>query len=138
MDNRPAVSENVEMVRRAFDAYNRGDLDAAVSDIASDCEYTPSGALPEVRGVYRGPEGFKEFIAWIRDEFEDARLDFNDVTDAGDRVIVSLTIRGRGRQSGAAVSWHVWHVWTIRHARFVHGQAFTGKTEALEAAGVRE
>ena len=126
------------MVHRAFDAYNRGDLDAAVSEIAPDCEYLPSGAVPGLGGVYRGPEGFKEFIGWLRDEFEDARLDLDDVTAAGNRVLIALTIRGRGKRSGAEVSWHLWHVWTIRHARFVHGQAFSSKAEALRAVGLSE
>jgi ketosteroid isomerase-like protein len=46
--------ENLEMVRRGFDAYERGDLDAAVTDFASDCEFVPTGALPGGRGVYQG------------------------------------------------------------------------------------
>jgi len=88
--------------------------------------------------VYQGPEGYKQFVAWLRDEFEDAGLDVNDVIGAGDRVLASLTLRGRGRQSGAATSWDLWQVWTIRDGKVVRGQAFTSKTEALEAAGLRE
>jgi ketosteroid isomerase-like protein len=130
--------ENLEMVRRGFDAYERGDLDAAVTDFASDCEFVPTGALPGGRGVYQGPEGYKRYIGWITDEFEDAHVDVNDLTDAGDRVLASLTLRGRGRQSGAATTWDLWHVWTVRDGRFVRGQAFTSKTEALEAAGLSE
>ena len=75
--------ENVEMVRRGFDAYQRGDLDAAVTDFASDCEFVPTGALPGGRGVYKGPEGYKRYIGWITDEFEDAHVDVNGLTDAG-------------------------------------------------------
>jgi ketosteroid isomerase-like protein len=130
--------ENVEMARRAFEAYNRGDVDAAVTDFASNCEFVSSGARPGGRGVYQGPEGFKRFIGWLRDEFEDAHLDVNDVIDAGTKVLVSLTVRGRGRQSGAATSWDLWQVWTVRDGRFFRGQAFTDKIGALEAAGLRE
>ena len=126
------------MVRRRVDAYNRGDVEAVVTDFASDFEYVPSGTLPGGRDVHQGPEGYTRFIGWLRDEFEDARLDPNDVIDAGDRVLASVTIRGRGRQSGAATSWDLWEVWTIRDGRVVRGQAFTGKDEALEAAGLRE
>jgi len=46
--------ENVEIVRRAFEAFNRGDLDAAVVDLAADCEYTSSGAIPGTTDTYRG------------------------------------------------------------------------------------
>ena len=124
------------MVRRAFDAYNRGDLEAAVTDLAPDCEFVPTGALPGSGDVYHGPEGFTEFGAWLRNEFADAHMDVNDVVDAGDRVLVSLTARGRGRQSGVATSWDFWHVWTVRDAKFVHGRAYTEKAQALEAAGL--
>jgi uncharacterized protein len=130
--------ENVEMVRRAFDAYNRGDVDAALADFAPDCEFVPTGALPGARDVYHGPEGFAQFAAWLRDEFDDARLDVNDARDAGDRVLVSLTARGRGKASGAATSWDFWHVWTIRDAKLWRGRAYTREAEALEAAGLSE
>ena len=126
--------ENVELVRRGLEAYNRGDLDGAVADFAPDCEYVPTGALPGGSGVYRGPEGYKRFVAWLREGFEDARLDVNDLIDAGDRVIAALTLRGRGKQSGVETSWDLWQVWTIRDGMIVHGQAFTDEAKALEAA----
>ena len=130
--------ENVEIARRAFDAYNRGDIDAAVADIAPDCEFRPTGTVPGVQGAYRGPEGYRRFIAWLSDEFEDVQVSLNDLTDAGDRVLVSLTLQGRGRQSGAPTSWHLWHVWAIQDAKLVRGQAFVDEAEALKAAGLSQ
>jgi hypothetical protein len=35
-------------------------------------------------------------------------------------------------------SWNFWHVWTVRNRSIVHGQGFTSKGDALEAAAVRE
>lgn len=130
--------ENVEMARRAFDAYNRGDVDAAVADIAPECEYVATGAVPDASLAYHKPEGFKQFIAWLRAEFDDVRLDVNDLIDAGDRVVISFTAHGRGKASGAATSWNLWHVWTIRDAKFVRGRGYTREAEALEAAGLSE
>jgi ketosteroid isomerase-like protein len=130
--------ENVEMVRRAFEAFNRGDLDSAVADIAPDCEYIPSGGIPDADDVYRGPEGYKRFIRWLRDEFDDARVEAHEFIETDDQVVVSLTNRGRGRQSGVEVSWHVWQVWAIRDAKVVRGQGFMSRAEALEAAGLSE
>jgi ketosteroid isomerase-like protein len=99
--------ENVEIVRRAFEAFNRDDVDAAVADFAPDCEYIPSGAIPGGAGVSRGPEGYKRWASWLRDEFDDAHLEIHELIDAGDHVWVSLTARGRGKQSGAETSWHL-------------------------------
>ena len=130
--------ENVERVRRAFAAYNRGDVDAAVSDFAEDCVYIASGALPGARGMHRGPEGYKKFVGWLRSEFDDARIETDELIDAGDQVVASLTLRGRGRRSGAETKWTIWQVWTVRDGEVTHGQAFTDKAEALEAAGLSE
>ena len=130
--------ENVEIVRRAFEAFNRGDADATVAAFAPDCEYIPSGALPGGTDVSRGPEGYKRFASWLRDAFDDAHLEIHELIDAGDRVWVSMTLRGRGKQSGAETSWHFWQVWTLRDGKVVHGQGFTAREEALEAAGLRE
>ncbi len=126
------------MIRRAFEAYNRGDLDAAVADFAADSTYIPSGAVPGANETVRGPEGYKEYVGWLRSEFDDARTDVNDVIDAGDKVLAAITMRGRGRRSGADTSWRFWQVWTLSEGQVVHGRGFTDKSEALEAAGLSE
>ena len=33
--------ENVEIMRRAYAAFNRGDIDGMVADVAPDFEYVP-------------------------------------------------------------------------------------------------
>jgi ketosteroid isomerase-like protein len=130
--------ENIQKLRTAFDAFNRGDLDAVVAEFSADFEYFPTGGLPDADDVYRGPEEFKGFIRWLSDEFDDARMEAHDFIDAGDRVVVSMTNRGRGRRSGVETSWDVWLVWTIRDGQAIRGQAFMNKAEALEAAGLSE
>ena len=129
--------ENVESLRRAFEAYNRGDLDAAVADTDPDCEYVPTGALPGGRDAVRGPEGYKRFVGWLRDTFDRAHIEV-ELTDAGNQVLALLTVRGRGKQSGVETTWEFWQVWTYRDGKAVHGRGFTDRDEALEAAGLSE
>jgi ketosteroid isomerase-like protein len=57
--------ENVEVVRRAYAAFNRGDLDAVVANVAPDAEYVTSGAIPGSGSVYRGREGLKRHFGWL-------------------------------------------------------------------------
>jgi ketosteroid isomerase-like protein len=130
--------ENVEIVRSAFEAFNRGDLDAAVANAASDIEYLASGAIPGATGVYRGPEEFKRFAGWLREEFDDARIEVHDLVEADDQVLVSVTNRGRGKRSGAETSWRLWTLWVLLDGKIVRGQGFTSRDEALEAAGLQE
>lgn len=130
--------ENVELVERAYEAFNRGDRDAAVADVAPDCEYVTTGAIPGASGSYRGPDGFIRFTEWLLEQFDDARVDIREVIEANDQVVVRATIRGRGKHSGAETSWENWHVWTVRDGKAVRGEGFTSRGEALEAAGLSE
>ena len=130
--------ENVERVRRAYEAFSRGDVDASVADAASDMEYVAGAGIPGVPVVGRGPEGYKEAVRWLIDVFDDYHLHAGEILDAGDKVFGEFTLSGRGKQSGAQTSVTMWQVWTLRDGKFVHGQGFSDRDEALEAAGLSE
>jgi uncharacterized protein len=131
--------ENVEVVRRGYEAFNRGDLQGMVADFAPTFEYVPTGVVPGFdRDVYRGPDGMKEFMGWMRDEFDDPRAEIDELIEAGDQVLVGVIAHGRGKQSGVEGSWHFWHLWTVRDRKLVRGQGFVSREEALKAAGLRE
>jgi ketosteroid isomerase-like protein len=130
--------ENVEVIRRAYEALNRGDLDGAVEDAAQDFEYIPSGTIPGTAAVYRGPEGLRRFLDWFWDEFADTHTEIHEFIEADDQVLVPQTLHGRGQQSGIETTWDVWIVWTLRGGTIVHGQGFTSREQALEAVGLRE
>ena len=51
----------MELVRRGFEAFNRGDFEGVAAEFAPDFEYVASGAIPGVGGVYRGPEEYTRF-----------------------------------------------------------------------------
>ena len=127
---------NVDIVREAYDAVNRGDLDMAVSCIAPDMEYVARGAVPGATGVFMGPEGVKEFIAGLYGEFDEPRADVSELLDAGDQVLVSATARGRWKLSGVETTWDTWQPWTVRNGKLVRGQGFTSREEAVAAAGL--
>jgi ketosteroid isomerase-like protein len=130
--------ENVEVIRRAYDAFNRGDFDGMVVDIAPEFEFVPTGAMPDSEDIYRGPEGWRRFTRWFSDQFDAARVEAREFLQADDQVAVSVILSGRGKQSGAEVRWNVWHVWKFLDGKTVHGQAFTSREDALEAAGLSE
>jgi ketosteroid isomerase-like protein len=92
-----------------------------------------------VGAVQRGREGFSRVVEGFWGEFDDPRVELHQLIDAGDRVFISATFRGRGRQSGAETCWGpVWSVWTVQDDRVVRWQFFTDRAAALEAAGLRE
>jgi ketosteroid isomerase-like protein len=131
--------QSLEVVRRAIEAFRRGDFRAFTADAAPEFEYVAAGAIPGAAGVFRGADEFRRgFLEPFWAEFGDAQLDVHELIESGDQVLVSLTVGGRGRQSGVAVSWDLWFVWTLRDGRVVRGQGFTSRDEALAAVGLQK
>jgi ketosteroid isomerase-like protein len=92
--------ESIELARRAYEAFNRGDLEGMVADFAPNFEFLTTRTIPGTRGVYRGAEGWTELVRWLRNEFESPRIEIRELIEAGDQVLASVT--SRGRESRAA------------------------------------
>ncbi len=133
--------ENVEIVRRVYEAAARRDSAAAFAlygaDIEWDASRTQRGALAG-RVVY----GREAVRAWLRewytawDEVEDA---LEKLIDTGDGTVTSLMVqRGRGRASGVEVENRLGAIWTVRGGKIVKVVWFDTPEEALEAAGISE
>src|SRR5688572_11474377 len=104
--------ENVEIVRAAIDAVNRGDWDAFYKDMAPGFELDMSRAVGLVSGVLsldqvrRAHEDFAE-------HFESFRIEPHEFIEAGDLVVVPWTLHVKGR-GGIEAASRVAVVWTIR------------------------
>jgi ketosteroid isomerase-like protein len=130
--------ENVEIVRRGYEAFNRGDAEAMVADIAPTFEYSATGVVLGFSDSFQGPGGWKKAVSWLREEFEDTHVEIRELVEAGELVLASLTVSGRGKQSGIDTSLDVWQIWTLEGGQVQRGQGFWTREEALEAAGLSE
>ena len=131
--------ENVQAILHGYEAFNRGDLDAAVEGFHPQIEWSGPGVVPESGTVYRGAKGVREFWEQWRGEFEDFNVEIEEVIDAGEQVIVMASVSGTGRGSGAPVrSPSFPHVWTIREGQAVRMEMLRTKAEALESVGLSE
>ena len=130
--------QSVEIARRAYGAFNRGDLTGTVADLATEFEYVATGTIPGAASTSRGPEGYRQFVELWWNEFDQPNVQVHELIEAGEQVLASLTFRGHGKQSGVETRWDIWQLWTVRDGKVVRGQGFTSRSEALEAAGLRE
>lgn len=123
--------ENVEVVRRIYEAWLRGD--SARDLIDADVEYVnPPDAVEG--GTRRGRRAF----AGIRDAYDDVRVEPERFIDAGPDVVVIARITGKGRGSGVDIDWRQGYVWTVRDGKAVRFRWFTKPEQALEAAGLSD
>ena len=126
--------ENVEVVRRAWDyeMFGRGGEDAA-ADFASDVVMNPVEEAPSY-----GRAAIRDNIQRFASAWDDLQVTAEQFIDAGDRVFVAVHFRGRGRASGITVETRLYEVYTLRDHKVVRVDEFTGRSEALEAAGLSE
>jgi ketosteroid isomerase-like protein len=136
--------ENVEIVRRAFEEFKAGlargepgaPFDSGLN--APDAEWVLPPGTPGMREVYRGREGFLEFMRTWTEDFEWS-IDLERVIDAGeDRVVALFHQRATGKTSGVPVELHMGLVYELRDGRIQRMTNYLDPAEALEAAGVRE
>ena len=135
--------ENVEIVRRVYEAAASRDTETVLALYDRDVEWDGSRSRwSEVMpgfSQWRGHEALRSFFRRyyeIWDAFED---EIQELIDAGDQVISVVTSRGRGRASGLDVEWAGnAGVWTIRDGKIVRVVWFPSRADALEAVGLRE
>ena len=113
--------ENVELVHRAIDAFNRRDIDAFVALFDPHAEST--SRLGQVEGrSYHGLDGVRE---WWRDTlaiFPDFSGEILDVRDHGAFIIALVHARGHGLDSGAPFDQTLWQVSEWRRGKVVWWQ----------------
>jgi ketosteroid isomerase-like protein len=130
--------ENVEVVRRAWEAYHRRDNEAALALYDPTIEIDPSEQTGIDAGVYRGLEGVQDFFRNWLSSFGDLRTEVEEWIGAGDQVIAMVRTYGRGKRSGVPVDTVQAHLWTVLNGKLKRLQIFATKAEALEAVGLRD
>jgi SnoaL-like domain len=107
-------------------------------EIEWDASEASAAGLLDLAGVYRGREAVRRWwrewlAAWEVVEFE------YELVDAGDRVVLLVDQRMRGRSTGIEVPMGKYaQVATFRNGLMVHWKAYLSQSEALEAAGLPE
>jgi ketosteroid isomerase-like protein len=128
--------QNVEVMRRAYEAMNRAGLDAVVQFAHPDIEAVPPPELPAAPA--RGMEAVKQLARQWVETFDDFKIEPERFIDAGgDQVVVFVRDSGRIKGSGAEIHNRFVHVWTLAAGKIIKWQTFMDESRALEAAGLR-
>jgi ketosteroid isomerase-like protein len=130
--------ENVDIVRRAYEAFSSRNFDAIAQLGHPDVEWRPYlsdlGGEP-LRGI-AAVRGYLESLAAEWDELQVEVEGFREV--GGNTVLVSVRTRARGKESGAQTEIHAAHVVTLRDGKIWRHRTYVDRNEALEAVGLRE
>src|SRR2546429_1392684 len=128
--------ENVEIVRSAFAAVNRGDRETAIGLLH------PEVVIDATRNVfnpttYVGMRGIRQWMADTDEIWEQFGLEVSELIDVGDRVVVIGRLFGKGKASGVRVGQPIAGIWTVRDGRIVRGEiGYTDRRVVLKAVGL--
>jgi ketosteroid isomerase-like protein len=133
--------ENVETVKRAFDAANRQDIEAFLEEADPEVEWPHPGfhvALGGEATVYRGHEGVRKVLQDLYELFDEVEVVVSEIRDLGDRIVVTGALRGLGAESGADVTTPWGAVVEFKDGKAIRMSDYLDPNEALEAAGLSE
>jgi uncharacterized protein len=129
--------QNVDVVRRAYDAFSRGDLDEIFRIFDDSIAFN----LAENSPLYGGKpwvgrqEIMDNVFGRIAQETENFTIVPEAIHDAGDVVVVQGRYKGRNLTTGLDIDVQVCHIWTVSNGRLVRMDQYMDTWKAREVYG---
>ena len=129
--------ENVELIRRIYEAFNDRNLDALMPNFTEDVEWRLIGGFADLMGTdFRGRDGVRRwYVEWI--ENLGGRGEVETVLEARNRVVVVATVRTVGTASGVPAELRFGQVFSFRDGLISAVDLYYEAGEALQAVGLR-
>ena len=128
--------ENVALVQRSIELWNRGDVDVYMALFADDAEFVTDPQFLE-GGTHKGREAIAVFLRGLHEGWAPGdSVVPTDIRDAGDKVFLSWDWQATGSASGLETSSHWNGVITFRGGEAIRFEIFADRAGALAAAGL--
>lgn len=127
--------ENVELFRRAHEAFNAGAIEGFLAYFDPSIEF--DSAFAAVDAPLYGHDGLRRWRRELEDAWGDEiRVEVEAYFDLGEQVLAFCVLHGRGRHSGMRVAMPVTQVSTWRDGLMTHFKSYTNREDALKRLGV--
>jgi ketosteroid isomerase-like protein len=127
--------ESLDAVRRTLAAFNSGEVEQVLASVHPEFEARIAPELSAEPDTYRGASGVQRYFDSFREAFEQIRFEVEELTDAGDTVVVGLRMTAIGKLTGIPVEQRNAGVWTVVEGRVARIDTYVTVEEALRAAG---
>jgi ketosteroid isomerase-like protein len=128
------AARNVDLVRRGFEALRDGDVEGLMPLIHPEFEATTPPGLAAEPDTYRGPEGIRRYFESFYEVMDRVRFEAEDFIPVGERVVVPLTLRARGRTTGIETAQKVVQIWDVKDEKAYRVEVYATLEEAMAAA----
>jgi ketosteroid isomerase-like protein len=129
---------NVDVVKRFYGAFGRGDIPTALGLLAEDVEWTfQAPSVIPFAGTRRGREGVAQFFSLVGETLEFQQFEPREFVGQGDTVVVLGYERNLIKPTGRTFEQEWAHVYTLRDGKIAKHQGFENTAAyvvALDAA----
>jgi len=127
-----SVEGNVQVLKEAYAAFNRGDIPAILGRLSEKVEWIAPNVEP-VAGTYHGRDGAAQFFRKVKEIVEFSAFEPREYVAQGDRVIALGNYKGTAHATGKSYGCDWVMSFTFRDGKVTKFQEFTD-TAAIAAA----
>ena len=132
-----SVKENVQIVKDAFAAFGRGDIQGVLALLAEDIEWIVPGEGLPLAGTYRGHAAVASFFQKVLEMFEYSSVEPREFLAEADRVLVVGFESGRVKATNRTFEAHWVIAFTVRNGKVTNVRDYIdtlAQARALEVA----
>lgn len=126
---------NVEVVRRLFELYASGGLEAVLEVMDEDIEIVIPPDVSAEPDTYHGHEGARRYFAGFEGMLEDVRYEFFELIPEGEHVLARARLAGRGVSSGLEVELGTFVVHTVVDGKVTRVVPYADLESARQSLG---
>jgi ketosteroid isomerase-like protein len=124
---------NVEVVRRLFELYASGGLEAVLDVMDEDIEIVIPPEVSAEPDTYLGHEGARRYFAGFEGMLEDVRYEAFEFIPEGQHVLAVSRLAGRGVSSGLEVELQTVVVHLVEDGKVTRVVPYPDLESAMEA-----
>ena len=123
----------VEVVRRLFELYATGGMEAALEVMDEQIEIVIPPELSAEPDSYHGHDGARRYFAGFEGMLEDVRYEALELIPEGEYVLVRARLGGRGASSGLEVDLESVVAHTVQDGKITRIEPFVDLESARKA-----
>lgn len=127
--------DHVDALREVYARWSEGDFSASLAVADPLILFVLGPEFPDA-GTYLGVERLREYTRGFLEPWSSITIEAEEITPAGDSVVVAVLQRGAGGESGVTTELRYFQVWSFRGAKAIRLENFRERAGALEAAGL--
>ena len=129
------TDSNLEVVRRLFDQYAEGGVEAVLDGAGENLVIEIPPDMSAEPDTYHGHDGVRRYFGGFEGMIEDVRYEALELTAAGDLVLAHIRLSGRGVSSGLGVGLDAWVIHELSDGKIVRIRPYADLESARSALG---